>query len=68
MSSRAEPCPGTRDQKARTAPGRSEDQEAIRRQLGAGHGILKVAMMVGCGSGTVQRVKREMAAKIAVAA
>src|ERR1700733_2091884 len=37
-------------------------EEAIRRQLGAGHGILKVAMMVGCGSGTVQRVKREMVA------
>ncbi len=40
-------------------------EEAIRRQLGAGHGILKVANMVGCGSGTVQRVKREMAAKMA---
>ena len=29
--------------------------------LSAGNGILKVARMVGCGSGTVQRVKREMA-------
>src|SRR3984957_10844276 len=35
-------------------------EEAIRQQLGAGHGILKVAKIVGCGSGTVQRVKREM--------
>ena len=37
-------------------------EEAIRQQLGAGHGILKVAKMVGVGSGTVQRIKREMAA------
>jgi DNA invertase Pin-like site-specific DNA recombinase len=41
-------------------------EEAIRRQLGAGHGILTVARMVGCG--TVQRVKREMAAIMAAAA
>jgi DNA invertase Pin-like site-specific DNA recombinase len=33
-------------------------EEAIRQQLGAGHGILKVAKIVGCGSGTVQRVKK----------
>ena len=39
-----------------------EIEEAIRTQLGAGHGILKVARIVGCGSGTVQRVKREMVA------
>jgi len=37
-------------------------EETIRQQLAAGHGILKVAKIVGCGSGTVQRVKREMAA------
>jgi hypothetical protein len=37
-------------------------EEAIRQQLGAGHGILKMAKIVGVGSGTVQRVKREMAA------
>jgi DNA invertase Pin-like site-specific DNA recombinase len=37
-------------------------EDAIRQQLGAGHGILKVAKIVGCGSGTVQRIKREMAA------
>jgi DNA invertase Pin-like site-specific DNA recombinase len=43
-------------------------EEAIRRQLGAGHGILKVAKLVGCGSGTVQRVKRDMAATLPVAA
>jgi len=43
-------------------------EETIRRHLGAGHGILKVAKMVGCGSGTVQRVKREMAATMAKAA
>ena len=36
-------------------------EDAIRRHLSAGNGILKVARIVGCGSGTVQRVKREMA-------
>jgi len=36
-------------------------EDTIRRQLGSGHGILKVAKIVGVGSGTVQRVKREMA-------
>jgi DNA invertase Pin-like site-specific DNA recombinase len=36
-------------------------EEAIRQQLRDGHGILKVAKIVGCGSGTVQRVKRETA-------
>jgi DNA invertase Pin-like site-specific DNA recombinase len=40
----------------------SKVEEAIRQQLDAGHGILKVARIVGVGSGTVQRVKREMAA------
>ena len=34
---------------------------AIREHLGVGHGILKVAALVGVGSGTVQRVKKEMA-------
>jgi DNA invertase Pin-like site-specific DNA recombinase len=37
-------------------------EDAIRQQLGAGHGILKVAKIVGCGSGIVQRVKRNIAA------
>jgi DNA invertase Pin-like site-specific DNA recombinase len=37
-------------------------EDAIRQQLDAGHGILKVARIVGVGSETVQRVKREMAA------
>ena len=40
---------------------RRKVEEAIRQQLGAGHGILKVAKMVGVGSGTVQRVRQEMA-------
>jgi len=43
-------------------------EEAIRHQLAAGHGILKVAKLVGVGSGTVQRVKREMPAQSAEAA
>ena len=37
-------------------------EDAIRHQLGAGHGILKVAKLVGVGSSTVQRVKRDMTA------
>jgi DNA invertase Pin-like site-specific DNA recombinase len=36
-------------------------EDAIRKHLSAGNGILKVAAMVGVGSGTVQRVKREIA-------
>jgi DNA invertase Pin-like site-specific DNA recombinase len=36
-------------------------EQAIRQQLEAGHGMLKVTKIVGVGSGTVQRVKREMA-------
>jgi DNA invertase Pin-like site-specific DNA recombinase len=40
-------------------------EDAIRRHLRAGNGILKVARIVGCGSGTVQRVKREMAMEVA---
>jgi hypothetical protein len=39
-------------------------EDAMRQQLGAGHGILKVAKIVGVGSGTVQRIKREMAAGV----
>jgi DNA invertase Pin-like site-specific DNA recombinase len=36
-------------------------EQAIREQLARGHGILKVSKLVGAGSGTVQRVRREMA-------
>jgi DNA invertase Pin-like site-specific DNA recombinase len=43
-------------------------ENAIRTHLNAGNGILKVAALVGCGSGTVQRVKREMAGELAEAA
>jgi len=43
-------------------------ENAIRTHLSAGNGILKVAGLVGCGSGTVQRVKREMAEQLAEAA
>ncbi len=43
-------------------------EEAIRQELALGHGILKVAKIVGCGSGTVQRVKRETADQSAKAA
>ena len=39
-------------------------ENAIRTHLSAGNGILKVAALVGCGSGTVQRVKREMAERL----
>jgi DNA invertase Pin-like site-specific DNA recombinase len=37
-------------------------EAAIRAALAAGNGILKTAAMVGCGSGTVQRVRKEMQA------
>ena len=43
-------------------------EAAIRTHLKAGNGILKVARIVSCGSGTVQRVKKEMAAELAEAA
>ena len=43
-------------------------EEAIQSHLRAGYGILKVAKLVGVGSGTVQRVKREMAAVLTEAA
>jgi DNA invertase Pin-like site-specific DNA recombinase len=46
----------------------SKVEEAVRQQLDAGHGILKVAKIVGVGSGTVQRVKREIAATETTAA
>ena len=39
-------------------------ENAIRSHLRAGNGILKVAARVGVGSGTVQRVKREMAGQM----
>jgi DNA invertase Pin-like site-specific DNA recombinase len=34
-------------------------EQAIRDRLAEGHGILKVARLLGVGSGTVQRVRRE---------
>ena len=43
-------------------------EQAIREHLSAGHGILKVAAMVGVGSGTVQRIRREMVVQLAEAA
>jgi DNA invertase Pin-like site-specific DNA recombinase len=41
--------------------GGTKVEDAIRQQPEAGHGMLKVARIVGRGSGTVRRVKREMA-------
>ena len=40
-------------------------EAAIRESLGAGTGILKTAKTVGVGSGTVQRIKAELAARTA---
>jgi DNA invertase Pin-like site-specific DNA recombinase len=48
--------------------GRPKVENAIRNHLSAGNGILKVAALVGVGSGTVQRVKREMVEQLAMAA
>jgi hypothetical protein len=38
----------------------SELERKAQRQLRTGTGILKVAKMVGLGTGTVHRIKREM--------
>ncbi len=43
-------------------------ENAIRTHLSAGKGILNVAALVGAGSGTVRRVKREMAQELQLAA
>ena len=40
----------------------ADKERQIREQLAAGHGILKVANLVGVGFGTVQRIKRDLAA------
>src|SRR3984957_14238033 len=40
-------------------------EDAIRTHLSAGNGILKVAALVGVGSGTVQRVERETTEQLA---
>lgn len=42
-------------------------EAVIRDRLAAGVGMLKVAAEVGVGSGTVQRIKREMIAEVATA-
>ena len=42
-------------------------EDAIRTHLSAGNGILKVAAFFGVGSGTVQRVKREITGELAEA-
>ncbi|HYZ39321.1 MAG TPA: recombinase family protein [Stellaceae bacterium] len=54
---------GTKSGKPIGRPTIPADQEqAILSHLRAGTGILKTAKLVGCGSGTVQRVRREMQA------
>ena len=35
--------------------------QRIREQLAGGSGIIKTAQLIGCGVGTVHRIKREMA-------
>jgi DNA invertase Pin-like site-specific DNA recombinase len=39
--------------------------ERIREQLARGSGIIKTARLIGCGVGTVHRVKRELGAAAA---
>ena len=41
-------------------------EAAIKEHLAAGVGILKTARTVGVGSGTVQRIKAELAVSVAV--
>jgi DNA invertase Pin-like site-specific DNA recombinase len=48
---------GTRSGKAIGRPRRVTDAD-IRAQLAKGQGILKTARLLGCGSGTVQRVAK----------
>jgi DNA invertase Pin-like site-specific DNA recombinase len=43
-------------------PVSAEVVERIREQLAGGSGIIKTAKLIGCGVGTVHRVKREMLA------
>jgi DNA invertase Pin-like site-specific DNA recombinase len=51
---------GTKSGKAIGRPRiKAKVEQRIRNELAAGHGILKVASIVGVGSGTVQRVARE---------
>jgi DNA invertase Pin-like site-specific DNA recombinase len=38
-------------------------ENAVRRHLARGIGILRTARLVGVGSGTVQRIKAELAAR-----
>jgi hypothetical protein len=37
-----------------------EIERAVRKSLSSGIGILKTAATVGCGSGTVQKIRRKM--------
>jgi DNA invertase Pin-like site-specific DNA recombinase len=39
--------------------------QRIREQLAGGSGIIKTAKLIGCGVGTVHRIKREMEATAA---
>ena len=51
---------GTKSGKAIGRPRiKAKVEQRVRDELAAGHGILKVASIVGVGSGTVQRVARE---------
>jgi hypothetical protein len=51
--------------KARAAKGSSQGGGGHRDAPKAGYGILKIVKVVGCGSGTTQRVKREIAPEFA---
>ncbi len=55
-------CTGPAAEGYRTAQISAATETAIRERLAAGIGMLKVAHELGVGSGTVQRVKREIAA------
>jgi DNA invertase Pin-like site-specific DNA recombinase len=41
----------------------TRDEQCARKELAKGTGVLKTAKLVGIGTGTVQRIKREMAAE-----
>src|ERR1700760_3983420 len=56
---------GTKSGKAIGRPRiKAKVEQRIRDELAAGHGILKVASIVGVGSGTVQRVAKSYGAAV----
>jgi DNA invertase Pin-like site-specific DNA recombinase len=41
----------------------AREEERARKELAKGTGVLKTAKLLGIGTGTIQRIKREMASE-----